>query len=162
MLENDFARINEVVGEYDLFEDWPWPLIYKELDQMFPGSKFILTVRKDEEAWLSSIKTHSMRRHPTRHCRKLAYGYSYPNGYEKEHIEFYKRHNDNARSFCERRENDFLEVCWEKNNGWNELCAFLEKDNFYLGGARLQRHHRRKQRDTLSRDQDPDVRHTAV
>lgn len=128
ILENDFARITEVVTQYDLFEDWPWPLIYQQVDKMLPGSKFILTIRKDEQTWLDSLKKHSMRTHPTRHCRKLAYGHNYPSGHEKEHTEFYRRHNANVRSFFEGRENDFIEVCWENKFGWNELCAFLQKD----------------------------------
>jgi hypothetical protein len=71
---NDFSRIIHKVNQHDLFEDWPWPLIYKQLDQMFPGSKFILTVRSSEGKWLESLKNHSMRTHPIGHCRRLAYG----------------------------------------------------------------------------------------
>ena len=56
--DRDMSSVAEAVGAYDLFEDWPWPLIYKQLDEMFPGSKFILTTRKSEEAWLNSLKKH--------------------------------------------------------------------------------------------------------
>ena len=125
---NDFTRVKEVIAEHDLFEDWPWPLIYKELDLMCPGSKFILTVRKDGEAWLKSLKQHSLRTNPLKNCRKLAYGYSYVNGHEKEHLELYARHNENIRSYFKGREDDFIEVCWEKGHGWNELCNFLGQD----------------------------------
>lgn len=125
---NDFSRVKEKVSEYDFFEDWPWPLIYKELDQMYPGSKFVLTVRKNEEVWLNSLKKHSMRTHPARHFRKLAYGYSFPHRHGNEHMEFYKRHNDGVRSYFRGREKDFIELCWEHGHGWDELCAFLGKD----------------------------------
>jgi hypothetical protein len=128
ILGNNFTGIKEEVKKNDLFQDWPWPLIYKELDLMFPESKFILTVRKNEEIWLDSLKKHSMRGHPVRPCRDLAYGYNYPYGHEKEHLEFYRRHNDNVRSFFKGRDNDFIEICWDKGHGWNELCAFLGKD----------------------------------
>src|SRR6056297_1638044 len=53
--------IYDTVKKYDGFQDWPWPLLYKELDQRFPGSKFILTTRKNSEAWFRSLKKHADR-----------------------------------------------------------------------------------------------------
>lgn len=94
---------------------------------MFLGSKFILTVRKNKEVWLKSLKSHSMRNHPTKNCRKLAYGYNYITGHEKEHLQFYERHNDSVRAYFQGREADFIEVCWEYGHGWHELCGFLDK-----------------------------------
>ncbi len=41
------------VENFDAFEDNPWPILYKELDERFPGSKFILT-RRPAEAWIKS------------------------------------------------------------------------------------------------------------
>jgi len=125
---NDLSRIIHRVNHHDLFEDWPWPLIYQQLDQMFPGSKFILTVRSSEDKWLESLKSHSMRTHPIRHCRKLAYGFNFPHKHEKEHIEFYRRHNDSVRSYFDGRSKDFLELCWENGDGWEKLCNFLGYD----------------------------------
>lgn len=125
---NDWARIKETVARYDLFEDWPWPLIYKEIDQMFPGSKFILTVRESEQAWIESLKTHAMKTHPLNHCRKLVYGFNYPHKHEREHIAFYRQHNDGVRSYFINRESDFTEICWEKGDGFEELCTFLGRD----------------------------------
>lgn len=127
--KNDFTRIKKTINQFDLFEDWPWPLIYKELDLMFPNSKFILTTRKNENVWLSSLKKHSMGTHPTRHCRKLAYGYNFPHKHEEEHLEFYKRHNDNVRTYFEGRANDFIEICWENGDDFEKLCNFLEREH---------------------------------
>ena len=126
-LKNDFTRIINKVGHFDLLEDWPWPLIYKELDRMFPGSKFILTIRKDEKTWFNSIKKHSMKTHPIMHCRKLAYGYSFPHKYEQEHLEFYKKHNDNVRTYFVGRDRDFIEICWENGDGFEKLCKLSWK-----------------------------------
>lgn len=125
VIRNDFTRIKQKVSQFDLFEDWPWPLIYKDLDRMFPGSKFILTVRHSEEKWLESLKNHSMKTPPSNHCRKLAYGFNFPHKNEKDHIEFYRRHNDNVRSYFKNRSNDFIELCWENGDGFEELCSFL-------------------------------------
>jgi hypothetical protein len=128
VLRNDFSRIKEKVAQNDLFEDWPWPLIYKQLDEMYPGSKFILTVRKSEEKWLKSLKDHSMRMHPINHCRKLAYGFNFPHKNEKQHIEIYRDHNESVRSYFEDRNDDFLELCWENGDGFEKLCNFLNFD----------------------------------
>src|SRR5262249_40484301 len=35
----------KLAGEYDAVQDLPFPLVFRELDQAYPGSKFILTVR---------------------------------------------------------------------------------------------------------------------
>ncbi len=128
VLKHDFRRLQKIGSQYDLFEDWPWPLVYKELDNFFPGSKFILTTRKDEGTWLNSLKKHSMRTHPIKHCRKLAYGYNFPQKHEQEYLQFYKSHNEDVRAYFQGREGDFLEVCWENSDGWKKLCAFLGKN----------------------------------
>ena len=41
------------VPDYDAFEDNPWPILYRDLDARFPGSKFILT-RRPSDAWIRS------------------------------------------------------------------------------------------------------------
>ncbi len=126
VLRNDFTRIKQRVSHFDLFEDWPWPLMYKELDHMFPGSKFILTVRKFENVWLDSLKSHSMRTHPTRHCRNLIYGFNFPHKHDQQHLEFYRRHN--VRAYFRNRGSDFIKVCWENGDSFEELCNFLKCD----------------------------------
>jgi hypothetical protein len=47
--------------KFEAFEDWPWFAIYRELDQRFPNSKFILTLRKDTAAYVTSLKGHHER-----------------------------------------------------------------------------------------------------
>ena len=44
-----------ILEEHDAFCDLPVPLYYRELDRLFPGSKFILTTR-DDDSWLESMK----------------------------------------------------------------------------------------------------------
>lgn len=125
VLRKDFSRVKHAVKHHDLFQDWPWPLMYEQLDEMFPGSKFILTVRKSEEKWIESLKKHAMRKHHRKHCRKLVYGFNFPHGHEKEHMEFYRKHNDDVRSHFRGREADFIELCWENGDGFDRLCKFL-------------------------------------
>ncbi len=125
--KHDFTSVASVVAMYDVFSDWPWPLIYKELDTQFPGSKFILTVRKNEDCWLKSLKKHSMLTRPFATVRKMAYGYNYPHGHEEKYLEFYRSHNSSVREFFKDRPDDLIELCWEQGDGWEKLCAFLGK-----------------------------------
>lgn len=125
---NDLSRVKKVAGRYDLMEDWPWPLVYKDLDRAFPGSRFILTVRKDVQTWFKSLKKHSIRTHPIYHSRKLVYGYNYPHSNKEEHLDMYKRHRDEVREYFKNDEDRFTELCWEEGDGWEELCGFLGEE----------------------------------
>jgi hypothetical protein len=122
-LEPVFAHADR----YDSFEDWPWPLIYRELDTRYPGSKFVLTTRRDAETWLKSLKNHALLTGPTE-FREIAYGYPMPHGREAEHIERYERHNREVREYFAGRPEDLLELCWETGSGWKELCGFLGQE----------------------------------
>jgi hypothetical protein len=131
MVRKDLTRIEERVRQFDLFEDWPWPLLYKELDRMCPGSKFILTVRKSDEKWLESLKRHSVSLRLRYHLRRLALGYPFPYGYHFPHkhelhfLDYYRRHNDEVRAYFKDRGDDFIELCWENGDGFEKLCRFL-------------------------------------
>ena len=122
-----FQRFDSVIAKYDLFQDWPWPLMYKHLDKSYPGSKFILTTRISDIAWLESLKKHSMRT-GVNNCRSLAYGYEYPHQNETSYLNQYNSHNHEVREYFSGRPNDFLEICWEKGDGWEKLCRFLGKE----------------------------------
>ena len=120
----DYASLMQIVDDFDSFEDWPWPLIYEQIDAAFPGSKFILTRRKDSETWFTSLCNHADRTGPTVY-REYVYGHSMPHKHKKEHIEVYERHIHSVRKYFEGRPNDLLEVCWEEGDGWAELSTFL-------------------------------------
>lgn len=121
-------EVLEVIDEYQSFDDWPYPLMYKELFQRYKDSKFILTTRSNPNIWLESLKQHSLHTHPIRHCRYLGYGYNYPFGFEEEHLHFYNNHNNEVIRFFENNNasNRLLTVCWEKGTNWNEICKFLD------------------------------------
>ena len=44
-----------IIDKYDAFTDNPIPLLYKQLDRLYPGAKFILTTR-DLDSWIKSVK----------------------------------------------------------------------------------------------------------
>ena len=49
LLRGDLAAAIEEAGKFDALQDVPWAALYRELDAAYPGSKFILTVRKEEQ-----------------------------------------------------------------------------------------------------------------
>lgn len=129
-LLGDYSNVFDIARRYDSFEDLPWALIYRELDQEFPDSKFILTVRSSSEAWLRSYKLHTLNRernfpHDNGESRMTAYGYTSPSGKEREHITFYEKHNKEVVNYFKDRPHQLTQLCWETGDGWQELCSFL-------------------------------------
>ena len=122
--KKQYDDLLKCVDDYDSFEDWPWPLIYKKIDEHFPGTKFILTRRIDSITWYDSVCSHATRTGPT-DFRKHIYGHDMPHKYKSEHINFYEEHNQRVRNYFQGREGDLLEVCWEEGDGWQQLSAFL-------------------------------------
>lgn len=104
--------------------NWPWPLIYREIDTAYPGSRFILTVRRDPHTWLKSLVSQAKKK-PRGEYREWVYGHGNPVGHEAELIARYERHNEAVRRHFADRPGQLLEVCWETGSGWRELCDFL-------------------------------------
>jgi Sulfotransferase domain len=114
-------------SHYDAFEDFPYPLAFRELHQHYGSiAKFVLTTRHSGEAWYQSICEHA-RTSRVVTSQRLAYGFYRPFGRKDDYIALYENHNEAVRAYF--RANDaqgqLLEVCWEKGDGWKELCAFL-------------------------------------
>ena len=120
----NLSKIFHWADRHDSFEDWPWPLIYQELDTRYPDSRFILTTRANEEDWLRSIVRHSEKFGPSL-GRRLFFGHKMPHQNEAEYIARYRQHNQQVRDFFKDKPGKLLEVCWEKGHGWKELCSFL-------------------------------------
>ena len=114
-----------IARNYDSLSDWPWCIHYRELDSQFPGSKFILTTRIDSTTWFHSLESHANRLSPIQNVRPWTLGYKYPNENPDAHISFYEQHNQNVRNYFKDRPEDLLDVCWERGDGWKELCDFL-------------------------------------
>lgn len=129
--DGDLSKIIELAEGKDTFEDWPWIILYKELDKAFPGSKFILT-RRDSNKWVESYKNMLTKQGEApaelNEIRTVLYGLNFPHVKEEELIERYERHFADVKEYFSERPNDLLIVNWSEGDGWNELCAFLEKD----------------------------------
>ena len=113
--------------------DLPIPVLYKELDRAYPGSKFILTVR-DEAGWIKSVRNHWDREHNrfragwdsdpfTHKIHREIYGQK--NFDEAVFLERYRRHNAEVKEYFKGRPRDLLVMDMDGGAGWYELCAFL-------------------------------------
>lgn len=124
VVAGEIAPAIEALAAYEAAANWPWPFIYREIDAAFPGSRFILTVRRDGPTWLRSLVKQAEKK-PRSEYREWVYGHRNPVGHEDELIAQYETHNDAVRRHFSDRPEQFLEVCWETGSGWPELCEFL-------------------------------------
>ena len=123
----DNQKVMEIViprvMQADAFSDFPYPMLYRELDERFPGSKFILTTR-DRGAWIKSVQRHFQHRQPNG-LFEWIYGVPTVVGHDQRFLEVYDAHNAAVRTYFKDRPNDFLEVSIESLADFKPLCEFL-------------------------------------
>ncbi len=119
----------EELSEFDAFTHTPLASIYQDLDQRFPNSKFILTVRKDRESWLNSCENQmNLLGKKTVALRKVlrrTYGTEI---FDRDKYNIaYERHYDDVIKYFSERKNDLLilDIC--AGDGFEKLCPFLGK-----------------------------------
>lgn len=120
--ENALQLAHRVVPYYDAFQDNPWPVLYREMDKAYPGSKFILTTR-DSEEWFSSQLSHFGEKSTP--MREWIYGKGFPSGNAEAYIERYERHNHEVCEYFRGRSEDLLVMDLAIGDGWRKLCNFL-------------------------------------
>lgn len=141
------------VNDWDAIGDIPIPIFYRQLDRLFPNSKFILSIRPNKYEWLKSCKhqmeevvTATTGRYVQKHLNKmiidhhsivrsLVYGCTHfnSNRYSEiydEHLFSVLKYFDVQKGLNDKYElNDNLLVFNLFNKeGWKELCRFLCKD----------------------------------
>jgi hypothetical protein len=121
---NVLEHVLPVVLEQEAFSDNPWPLLYCELDSLFPDSKFVLTVR-DRDRWLASLVRHFGG--SENDTLEWIYGCRSVRGNEARCLAAYEAHNAAVRAHFASRPGALLEIDLENQPRWNELCAFLGK-----------------------------------
>jgi hypothetical protein len=130
-------QIDEVLDEaekYESFEDWPWFSIYRELDKRFPGSKFILTLRKDTATYVRSLQGHHEREGIRNTDFVKPHWWDEVHGMEPADWDYnysarrYEKHNREVLEyFAGRIDKDLLVACWETGDEWKVLSRFLNK-----------------------------------
>jgi len=118
------VRALELTPNFDAFADNPWPVLFRELDVTYPGSKFILTTR-DADRWYASACKH-FGVGGTK-MREWIYGAASPIGHRDEYVHRMTSHVIEVRAYFTDRSADFLEFNVARGDGWVELCSFLDK-----------------------------------
>lgn len=116
--------------------DLPLPLLYRELDRAYPGSRFILTMRNEAD-WLRSVEQHWSPANPwraswdedcfTHRCHTELYGRK---SFDAQTFRArYWRHNYEVLAYFKNRPNDLLVLDIDEDTKWDGLCGFLDKPN---------------------------------
>lgn len=121
---NVYRMAYDLVEKYDAFQDNPWPILYKNLDRRYPGSKFIFTLRSTQ-SWITSQVKHFGRRETP--MRQWIYGVGCPEGNEAIYTRVYDEHNQGVLEHFRGRPSDLLVMDLAKGDGWEKLCPFLDK-----------------------------------
>lgn len=117
---NSYIRIT--IENWDAVQDMPWPLFYKELYDLHPTGKFILTRRQADVWYQSVIMFFGSIRIP---FHKKIYQAPCAEGYESEYKRVYNKHNTEVLTFFDNKKN-FLIMEPGQNFDYTTLCEFLE------------------------------------
>lgn len=146
--KRDFKRIIKYCKTADAFQDLPFSLDYtfQALDQAYPNSKFILTIRKDADEWYESVisfqtKIIGKNRLPTPDDLKefplhykgwiweqaqLAYGINEQTLYDRKiYTDHYNNHNARVREYFRHRPEDLLVINIAEQSAIQKICDFL-------------------------------------
>jgi hypothetical protein len=131
-LNGEYENLFKLVELYDVFEDRPWNHIdfYKILDEKYPNSKFILTIRDTDnwiesyKRWNKSISLDKTWFYPI--ISNICYGNTdFLNDEKTMRVKYEQRNYEIIKYF--ENTNKLLIMDFEKNSGYNELCGFLNK-----------------------------------
>jgi len=123
--KNVIDMAHQLVPKFDAFQDNPWPVIYQELDQHYPNSKFILTLR-DPDSWIKSQVKHFGKE--VTPMRQWIYGAGCPEGNEEIYLNRFNQHYAEVHEYFKHRPDDLLIMDLRQGDGWGKLCSFLCKD----------------------------------
>ncbi|KKM25642.1 hypothetical protein LCGC14_1592960 [marine sediment metagenome] len=115
-------------GGFQGLTDTPANLLYKDLNLVYPNSKFILTIRKDNEAWHKSCEYHYGHHDPKNRGDTLRYFRTKLFGSLKyDHDCFqrvYEKHDQEVVDYFKDKDN-LLIMDITSGDYWETLCPFL-------------------------------------
>ena len=126
IMKGDWGRVKRHAQEWDALEDNPIPLIYRELDKMFPNNKFILTVRPSED-WYQSVAHHIGNHRSPMHEWVFGRGKGIPSQNKEHTIRIYENHIAEVKAYFRDRPQDLLVYDLKDHSDWNTLCNFLDQ-----------------------------------
>lgn len=147
-IEENYSSLFAYCKSAEAFQDIPFskPGIFKLLDEKFPNSKFILTVRDSPEQWFNSIcrfhtKLFSQKDDlPTlddlQNAEYVHKGWTYLSHtwtygerlYDFDHYtKIYSNHLEEVKNYFAKRESDLLVINVAEPESYKKLCAFIEQ-----------------------------------
>lgn len=148
----DFRKLIRYCNTAQFFQDSPFsfPFTFIVLDQAFPNSKFILTIRDDPDQWYNSItKFHAKiwgkdGRIPTKEdlmeatyqekgrpwiSNRMKFDTPEDDPYKKDVlIKYYNNHNQNVIDYFKHKDEQLLILNVSDEDAYNKLCNFVGKE----------------------------------
>jgi len=161
--KRDFKPIIKFCKTAQVFEDIPFslPYTYQAMDDAYPGSKFILTIRDSADQWVKSLLNHHKRRFgsngqlPTKDQLKKLYKTPGLNRWDFEKIKYdmtendlydveflketYHHHNKEILNYFRHRKNDLLIINLSETGSYQRFCEFLGENPLYKKFPHLNR-----------------------
>jgi|GEM_PF-1326330 len=133
----DTEGLLDLIASFDSCEDWPWPMLYKELDARFPNARFVLTTRANSDVWFRSLCNMAVRIGPFPLYEHAIYGCRMPQGHRDQMTKFYDTHNEQVRAYFAGRDDKLVELCWDNGDDGNALARFLGHDHQFETAHRI-------------------------
>lgn len=113
-------------SSFDAMTDLSVARFFRELDDAFPNSKFILTVR-DEGSWLKSCsKFFAKGNHQFFKWQQIHFDMYGTNSFDSSLFQqSYLNHLKDVKSYFTNRPEDLLVMNIPAGDGWEKLCPFL-------------------------------------
>lgn len=125
-----FPKNIQEIEHHDAATDTTVSAGYAFLDMMYPGSKFILTVREPNE-WFDSMNKafsevwHDEQSHAGKVGHWLFHGVPAKSENRDRLISIFNEHNSRVSAYFSSQTNRFLVMNISAGHGWDRLCPFL-------------------------------------
>lgn len=121
----EWDSIKDLAQRGQNFGDAPWLFLFKEFDDLFPNSKFILTLKSGGGEAVALSDRHHWKRVE---INKRFNEQFTDDEIQRRVIDRYNIHIRSVRDYFRQRPDDLLEITLGEGDEWRKLCSFLELD----------------------------------
>ena len=130
-MSDNISKCHHNIENFDAFHDYPYSFNYEYVNNVFPESKFILTIRDDESWFNSLINYQHLPGASNRFFLEKLYGYKVILPENKKDVIFkYNEYNANIINFFQDKQDKLLIInltAEDKNDIKMKLGEFLQK-----------------------------------